>query len=127
MNTSKFLLIGDNNSGMAALQTMLRQGGIWVECLEGIEVKNATKILAKFLQNRSQHTIVLIVVPITLRVPAVNWLNWLKDQANSLTLSSLNFFRNAMIVFTHADEISQTLDEGILRQILRQKCEEFDS
>ncbi|KAI6657226.1 hypothetical protein LOD99_11172, partial [Oopsacas minuta] len=109
---------------------MLEQTGISsinVECLKGELLDAKTKFI-KLLQDKSYHTVFLIVIPITLRVLPVQWLVWLKTECNNLTLSSVNLFRNAIIIFTHADKVSPTLDIDLLRQHVKEMCmiEEWD-
>ncbi|KAI6655639.1 hypothetical protein LOD99_11386, partial [Oopsacas minuta] len=124
MSNTKFVLVGDHNCGMNSLQKMLEQtrnSSIKVECLKG-EILNAKPKFTKLLQDRSNYTVFLIVIPITLRVPPAQWLDWLKTECNNLALSSVNLFRNAIIVFTHVDKVSPTLDIDSLEQHVKEMC-----
>ena len=126
MNHRRLVLIGDENSGSAALRTLLREvgnGNVRVESLVGNDIRNATERISVILQKRNYHTTFLIVVPVTWKTPSIEWLSCVRSLNNQLALSSLNLFRNAMLVLTHSDELCQSLNSDDLTQIVREKSE----
>ena len=125
MKHRRFVLIGNENSGIASLSALLREvgnGGMKVECLEGVGIIKATERFVTILQNRLYQTTFLIVIPVTRKTPSVEWLNSVKFLNNQLALSSFNLFSSAMLVLTHADELCPSLNSNNLTQIVREKC-----
>ncbi|KAI6655847.1 hypothetical protein LOD99_1581 [Oopsacas minuta] len=123
-SNTKFVLVGDHNCGVNSLRMMLEQTGsssINEECLKG-EILDAKTKFIKLLQDRSNHTVFLIVIPITLIVLKVQWLDSLKAECNNLALSSVNLFRNAIIVFTHTNTVNQTHENNLLEQHVKEMC-----
>ena len=126
MNHRRLVLIGDENSGIASLRTLLREvgnGNVRVESLVGNDIRNATEMISVILQKRNYHTTFLIVVPVTWKTPSIEWLSCVRSLNNQLALSSLNLFRHAMLVLTHADELCKSLNSDDLTQIVREKSE----